>query len=89
MPASVLPTAISLIPRRRPLLLAIAARMVLFLCALFIVDNLVDLASYPLLLVLSGWTGIGLAAILTSSRFTTRGQITLALVSFLFVELLL
>lgn len=89
MPASVLPTAISLIPRRRPLLLAIAARMVLFLCALFIVDNLVDLASYPHLLVLSGWTGIGLAAILTSSRFTTRGQITLALVSFLFVELLL
>ena len=82
-------TTQSVTPRKGPLLIALIARMVLFLSALFIVDNLADLASYPFLLLISGWIGIALAAIATSSRLTTRGLLTIALLLFLFFKLLL
>ena len=71
-------TSQSAAPRKAPLVIAFVARMLLFLSALFIVDNLVDLASYPFLLLFSGWIGIALAAIVTSSRLTTRGLLTVA-----------
>jgi len=77
------------VTRKVPLSIALIARMLLFLSALFIVDNLADLASYPFLLLISGWIGIALAAIATSSRFTTRGLLTISLLLFLLFKLLL
>jgi hypothetical protein len=82
-------TSQSAAPRKAPLVIAFVARMLLFLSALFIVDNLVDLASYPFLLLFSGWIGIALAAIVTSSRLTTRGLLTVALLCFFISKLFL
>lgn len=74
---------------RAPLLIAVVARIVLFISALFVVDNLIDFASYPMLLIGGGASGIILAAYLTPLRITTRGIITSSLGLFLAVELLL
>lgn len=72
-----------------PLVIAVAARIVLFISALFISDNLIDFASYPMLLVSGGVGGILLAALITSRPITTRGIITLSLGLFLIIELIL
>lgn len=77
------------ISRKNPLLTAVAARLALFISALFVVDNLIDLASYPMLLVSGGGLGIILAAFVTPLRITTRGIITLSLGLFLIVEIIL
>lgn len=81
--------SISTISPKYPLLVAVIARVVLFVSALFVVDNLIDFASYPMLLIGGGGVGIVLAALVTPLRITTRGVITLSLGLFLAFKLTL
>ncbi len=72
----------------RALLLAAVARLFLFISALFLIDNLIDLASYPYLLITAGAMGISSAVIITPCRVTSRGIVTVTIIALLVFHVL-
>jgi hypothetical protein len=87
MPFKILnPTSVSL---HRALFIAALARFFLFVATLFLVDNLIDLASYPYLLITAGAMGIGSAVIITPCRVTSRGIATVTIIALLLFHVVL